>query len=193
MRRVVEENELATMDLDSGDVSEPSARQMRAVGVRSSALAPVRVEDTVVAILRVSARDDAAFGPVQQERLRAIANLAGLAVGNAERYQFAQREARRRAELEDLKSDFLRLASHELRGPIGLLRGYLSMFEDGTVPEVRGQARDTLLKNYMDQLATAYQELSRLKSLGMTEEHPSVKAAHESIGRAQRSSSIVKS
>jgi len=144
MRRVLDGDEVVTIDLTTDDVADPTARQMRAIGVLSSALTPVRVDDKVVAILRVSARDPEAFGAAQQGRLRAIANVAGLAMGNAERYQFAQREALRRAELENVKSEFLRLASHELRAPIGLLRGYLSMFEDGTVPSVTGQARDTL-------------------------------------------------
>src|SRR5215472_16855104 len=36
-------------------------------------------------------------------------------------------------ELEHLKTDFLKLASHELRGPLGLVRGYISMMEDGTL------------------------------------------------------------
>jgi len=37
-------------------------------------------------------------------------------------------------ELEQLKTDFLKLASHELRGPLGVVRGYISMMEDGTLP-----------------------------------------------------------
>jgi signal transduction histidine kinase len=36
-------------------------------------------------------------------------------------------------DLEQAKSQFLRLASHELRGPIGVLRGYLSMIQDGSL------------------------------------------------------------
>lgn len=37
--------------------------------------------------------------------------------------------------LERMKSDFLQLASHELRGPVGIIRGYLEMIEDGTFGE----------------------------------------------------------
>lgn len=42
------------------------------------------------------------------------------------------------AELERAKSEFLRLASHELRGPAAMLGGYLSMMEEealGPIPE----------------------------------------------------------
>jgi signal transduction histidine kinase/CheY-like chemotaxis protein len=41
--------------------------------------------------------------------------------------------ARRAAELEEVKSEFLRLASHELRGPVAVLRGYLTMMQEGEV------------------------------------------------------------
>lgn len=43
------------------------------------------------------------------------------------------RYGERMHELEQAKSQFLRLASHELRGPIGVLRGYLSMIRDGSL------------------------------------------------------------
>src|SRR5947209_636278 len=39
------------------------------------------------------------------------------------------RQSARTAELERAKSDFMRLASHELRGPVAVLRGYISMLE----------------------------------------------------------------
>jgi signal transduction histidine kinase len=44
-----------------------------------------------------------------------------------------RRDASRMHELERMKSDFLNLASHELRGPLAVLRGYVSMLEDGSL------------------------------------------------------------
>jgi signal transduction histidine kinase len=48
------------------------------------------------------------------------------------------------AMLESSKSDFLRLASHELGNPIATVRGYLSMIEEGTIEGVSGEAREIL-------------------------------------------------
>jgi signal transduction histidine kinase len=48
--------------------------------------------------------------------------------------------AQRMAELEGQKSEFLQLASHELRAPITLVSGYLSMLEDGSLGELPGPA-----------------------------------------------------
>ncbi len=41
--------------------------------------------------------------------------------------------AQRMADLDQQKSEFLQLASHELRAPITLVSGYLSMLEDGSL------------------------------------------------------------
>ena len=45
-----------------------------------------------------------------------------------------RRHAERMAELEQTKTQFLNLASHELRGPLTVIRGYNSMLQDGTIP-----------------------------------------------------------
>ncbi len=53
-----------------------------------------------------------------------------------------QAHAARMAELEREKSEFLQLASHELRTPITLVLGYLSMLEEGALGEMpAGAAR----------------------------------------------------
>lgn len=45
--------------------------------------------------------------------------------------------ATRMAELERTKTEFLNLASHELRGPLAVVRGYASMIEDGSIPRAQ--------------------------------------------------------
>ena len=58
--------------------------------------------------------------------------------GLAER---AQTEA---VELDRMKSDFLNLASHELRGPLAVLRGYISMLEDGSLGLLTDSMREAM-------------------------------------------------
>jgi signal transduction histidine kinase len=43
--------------------------------------------------------------------------------------------AERMGELEELKAHILNLAAHELRGPMAVIRGYLSMLSDGSIDE----------------------------------------------------------
>ncbi|GAC1637511.1 MAG: hypothetical protein PVS3B2_00660 [Candidatus Dormibacteraceae bacterium] len=46
--------------------------------------------------------------------------------------------------LERAKSDFLNIASHELRGPMTIIKGYLTMFESGSLGEMSPQANSVL-------------------------------------------------
>ena len=52
--------------------------------------------------------------------------------------------AERMSQLEKVKSEFLQLASHELRGPVGIMRGYLSMVADGSLGPVPGRLAEIL-------------------------------------------------
>ncbi len=76
--------------------------------------------------------DRRGVSPDRLRRLEAIARLAELAIANGRHFEAVAREGERMAALEGVKSTFLRLASHELRGPLAILRGYVSMLRDGT-------------------------------------------------------------
>lgn len=62
--------------------------------------------------------------------------------------------ADRTAILERTKSQFLDLASHELRTPVSLMRGYLSLFEEGVLGELNenGRSAVSVLNGQMLQL-----------------------------------------
>lgn len=56
----------------------------------------------------------------------------------------AKREADELRELLNVKSDFLRMTTHELRRPMGLLSGYLSLLAEGTYGEMPEKMRPVL-------------------------------------------------
>ena len=89
--------------------------------------------------------------------LRIVAKALGVvSVLGEQQLERIRADRERLAALEGAKSEFLRLASHELRGPVGVVRGYISMLEDGTLGELPTGARGV-----MPIL------LSRLKSIGL--------------------------
>lgn len=88
--------------------------------------------------------------------------------------RFLVRARRRRLEHEELvqreaaKSAFLRLAAHELRGPLALTRGYLDMIraEDlGPIPPAAGEALAQIEAKLadMDELVAEMTELARVQ------------------------------
>lgn len=91
--------------------------------------------------------------PVMGERGR-VTHILAVAQRTLERLAGRERQARETVklraraeqleELERAKSEFLSLASHELRGPAATLRGYLSMLEDGTLGKLPDTVRAVL-------------------------------------------------
>lgn len=61
-----------------------------------------------------------------------------------EREHDVREHARRMESLEKQKSEFLLVASHELRGPLSVLAGYISLMQEGALGELPERARDAL-------------------------------------------------
>jgi K+-sensing histidine kinase KdpD len=138
------------------------------------AFAPVFVQDEPYGVVVVSAEDGRGFSAEDLRRLEAIANLAALAIGNGRHFEAVRREGQRVAALEEVKTKFLRLASHELRSPLAVLRGYVSMLRDGTFSDRSDQLQDVYAileakAGQMELLVTQMLEAARLEEgrLGM--------------------------
>jgi len=61
------------------------------------------------------------------------------------------------AELDILKSGFMRLTTHELRRPLSVFRGYVSMIESGDLGEVPTEVHQAILK-----IAVSANEMAKL-------------------------------
>ncbi|HEY8760325.1 MAG TPA: ATP-binding protein [Candidatus Dormibacteraeota bacterium] len=117
---------------------EPELAAVFGPAAASFAWAPVKFGGQLYGV--VTATSDRLFEWPALRMLEGVADLAGLAIGNAERLSMEltrtselQAHADRMAELERVKSDFLKVASHELRGPLAILKGYVSMLSDGSL------------------------------------------------------------
>ncbi len=175
--QVVETGEPYAGDLRQMPVTPETAAFLTATSLNDAAIVPVRVGETVFGLLSVSSRDEEGFTATQIDRLEAIAHIAGLAIGNAEHFQLMRHNAERSAELERSKSEFLKLASHELRGPLGVLRGYLSMMTEGALDAEQMQHIAPLLSGKLTQindLVNQMLESARLDDSRLELEHGEV-------------------
>src|SRR5579884_1808731 len=122
---------------------------------------------SVITALRDTGGRLAGFGKVTRdvtERRRFEERRAAEQRRQAEQLR---QHAKRMAELEKVKRDFLNLASHELRGPLSVLRGYISMVEDGTLSVERFPEFVPLLSGKLRQielLVTQMLDTARLES-----------------------------
>ncbi|MEP7106024.1 MAG: response regulator, partial [Chloroflexota bacterium] len=110
--------------LDNGRLPAPTRSWLE--GVRQSAALPLLVGDEVAAVLLLTRARDEAFGDAERETLQLIGNVAAVALRNAQLFTAAEAAS-------SSKSEFLNMAAHELRTPLSVVVGYLSMLSDGTL------------------------------------------------------------
>ncbi len=130
--------------------------------VRHTATIPLILDGEVTAVMVLSRREDSPFVASDLALFQLIGNQAVLALRNAR--LFAQAQAVTRAQ-----SDFLNMAAHELRTPLSVIAGYVSMMEDGTLGEAPRHWKAPLetLRSKSAELETLISELliaSRLEA-----------------------------
>ena len=148
VERVLFKGEVFNEPIDDSDRFAPYRPVLKALRASDAIAVPWSAADRVLGLLAVYdlnkplgfSREDvwlvriaALAAALVWEHEQAVDELATL---NAREAVRLRAEATSLAELEQIKSEFLKLASHELRAPVAVLRGYVSMIQDGSLGEV---------------------------------------------------------
>jgi signal transduction histidine kinase/CheY-like chemotaxis protein len=121
-------------------------------GVRSYALVPGVANERLICVLCAdNGAETYEFHASSQRFLRALAGQTALALSNAAMFtelqenneQLAAANAKLR-ELDKLKSQFLSVATHELRTPLSIILGYNSMLADTLEDRLSEEEKETL-------------------------------------------------
>lgn len=135
---------------DLAEVFVPSygTQQVRAfaeeAGVKSALILPMHADDDTIGVIAVGLNRDAAdLSEYERETLDGLMSLIVIAIQKAQTYESLQnttgklRAANKKLqELDALKTEFLSIASHQLRTPLAVTKGYVAMLEDGMVGKV---------------------------------------------------------
>jgi signal transduction histidine kinase len=167
--------------LDGAGAARGAQRaQLEALGVLDTITIPWRVgEHRLGALVVYGSRRPSGFVDEDVWVMQAAATSAALVWEHRQAdeamAELREREAQRlrqqieqSIQLEQLKADFLKLASHELRGPLSVVRGYISMMEDGTLGAVGENVAPVLpimraKLDEMNQLVNEMLETARLE------------------------------
>jgi signal transduction histidine kinase len=134
--------------------AHPFFRERRWGGAIASL--PLQVEGEVRGVMNVAFDSVHVFGENELNVLKLLADQAAIAIHNARLHQQVRSHAdelsvalARQAELDRLKGHFIQNVSHELRSPLGLIRGYAEMLgggDFGELPPAQGQAVSIIVR-----------------------------------------------
>jgi signal transduction histidine kinase/HAMP domain-containing protein len=88
-----------------------------------------------------SYRQDELLNEDSERLLGTLANQAAVAIKNAQLFEATQRAYEELRQLDDLKTQFINIAAHELRTPLGAMMGYASFVEKRAPEKLRGPMR----------------------------------------------------
>jgi signal transduction histidine kinase/DNA-binding response OmpR family regulator len=119
--------------LDGGAPPSKELRKLMKQDEISSAICiPMMVRDEFIGVLNLSklGGDAHPFTQSDVELTSVLAGQAAIAVKNANLFEEIQQAYTELKKLDELKSEFINIAAHELRTPLAILLGYAALLEE---------------------------------------------------------------
>lgn len=105
---------------------------------------PMPIKDRTVGVLEAVNKRSGVFDERDVALLSVTAAHAAIAINNARMLQTTQKALEQVRESNQLKSNFLSLASHELRNPLGIIIGYSTFLKADSKAEISDHASQVL-------------------------------------------------
>src|SRR5215208_6327598 len=105
---------------------------------------PMPIKDRTVGVLEAVNKRNGVFDEHDAALLAVTAAHAAIAINNARLLQATQQALEKVRESDQLKSNFLALASHELRNPLNIIMGYSTVLKEDAKGELSDHANQVL-------------------------------------------------
>lgn len=129
-------------------------------------LIPLISQERMLGLISLETYLPERFSQERFEFLQIVTGRIAVALDNARLYELQRQQLEELqtlyeqvSQLEQLKTDMIRIASHDLRNPIGVMQGYIEMLEW----DVSNGNHDT--KRYLDQLQSMQRMTSRMRKI----------------------------
>lgn len=179
------------------DVSADPAYVAHLTGTRAQMILPLVYRDRAVGVMVLDSRRADRLTPDTFEFMKLIIDRITVSIENALLYQLAQdRLAQvsalydRVRQLEQLKTDMIRLAAHDLRSPLNVVMMHAGLLlEDETLGQLQHRAVEEIRGSSakMDRIISDILSLQRIEAMDMTARDPiSLSRLIESVAAGRR-------
>jgi len=135
---------------------------------------PMRIEGAPVGVLEALNPRRGAFSEADIETLSIVSAQAAVAIRNARQRQALRTANDRLARLDQLKNDFMAVASHELRTPVSIVLGFGTVLRDESDGHLAVMAADVMAAGKrMQEIIETVEEMSAIQAESIKlERHP---------------------
>lgn len=158
--------------------------------VKSQIIIPLISQNRFIGILDVETNNANRFTEEKFEYLNLLASRVAVALDNARLYEMSQQQVaelqtlfQRVSSIEQLKTDMIRIASHDLRNPIGIMKGYLALSDEDVVPRIDESLRIYFTGMWeavdrMEKITETILSLERIEQIAKNDIHEPVDLRH---------------
>ncbi len=141
---------------------------------RAQMAIPLLSQERLVGVIVLETENPQRFTPDKFEFLKLLTSRIAAAIDNAQLYQQSQEQlAELRAlyekvsALEQVKTDMIRIAAHDLRNPIGLISGYLHLIHEDVRPQLSPQSEEffTAIERAVARMETITSDILSLQKI----------------------------
>lgn len=127
-KEVIDKGQQLILNIDDTQENHHPAilEQLAATSIISTPLKSQKADLGVLVLARAENR----FAPSDSEFLSVLCGQAGIALENARLFTKIQEAYKQLKQLDDMKSEFINIAAHELRTPLAILMGYANVLEE---------------------------------------------------------------
>jgi PAS domain S-box-containing protein len=141
------------------DVDKDKDYRANVPGTKAQITVPLISQDRLIGTLNVQTNEADLFTQKTFDFIKLLAARIAAALDNARLYEILEEQYQQVSELEQIKTQLIHVAAHDIRSPLGVIDGYLQLLSDDPTLHITERHKEYM--SYMDQSAKRIDKISQ--------------------------------